>query len=170
MLLEQWEYAQGEYNYILKDNPKCIPALYYRAYSNEKLGRLSFAKNDYTQLLQIVPNHFEGLLGLSLLCQKEKHYTEAYDNINQLVSQYPDSAIAYAARAGIEMERQYYELAEYDYSEAIKRDGNNIDYLLNRVNARLLLRKKKEAKEDLDRLTKLGVPRANLKHLYKKCK
>lgn len=53
----------------------------------------------------LVPGNFEGQLGLALLNQKSKHFTEAFDQINSLVNQYPDSAVVYAARGGIEKER-----------------------------------------------------------------
>ena len=58
-----------------------------------------------------------------------------------MVTAYPDSALAWAARAGIEEEQKMLELAEYDYGEALKRDKNNIHYLLNRADIRIRLKK-----------------------------
>ena len=84
------------------------------------------------------------------------------DNINILVSQYPDSAVAYAARAGMELERNMFELAEYDYGKAIELAPDNMDYRLNRADVRLRLKRKDEARADLDEMVKSGVSRANL--------
>jgi len=102
-----------------------------------------------------------------LLNQKDKHYTEALDGINRLVNQFPDSAIAYAARGGIEKERGFLELALEDYTQAIKHDSKNHDYILNRIDLLILLKRKNEAKDELDRLVSMGVNRAELVELYK---
>ncbi len=168
--LHQWQYALEEYNEILKRNPQNVAALFYRAYTNEMLHRYNFARLDYENVLIQVPGHFEALLGLALLNQKDNHLTEAYDQINRLVTQNPDSAIAYAARGGIESEKQQYELAEYDYSKAIELDAQNSDYRLCRVEARLKLGHKEEAKEDLDTLVGMGIARVRLKTYYEQCK
>ena len=53
---------------------------------------------------------------------------------------------------------------------AIELQPTNTDYRLNRANIRLLTNRKKEAREDLDAMVRLGVPRANLNEWYKKCR
>lgn len=63
-----------------------------------------------------------------------------------------------------------YELAEYDYGEAIKRDITNIDYILNRSDVRYLLSDYVGAREDLDRVVNLGISRANLQKYYNRLK
>lgn len=168
--LEQWQYAKNEYDYVLGRDPQNIAALFYRAYVNEKLNRYGFARLDYENLLSVLPGNFEGRLGLALLNQKDHHYTDAIDQINLLVAQYPDSAVAYAARGGIEMERKMYDLAEFDYGKAISLAPNDMDYRLSRVNVRLLLRRKDEARDDLDEMVRRGIPRANLMDWYAKCR
>lgn len=169
MQLEEWQYAHDEYDYVLKRDPRNIAALFYRAYVNERQKRYSFARLDYEHLLYIVPGNFEATLGLALLNQKDHRYTDAINMVNLLVSQHPDSAVAYAARAGIEMEREMYVPAEYDYSKAIELDATNTDYLLARANVRLLLKRKDEARDDLDAMVRLGVSRAELADWYRKC-
>lgn len=168
MELEEWQNAKVEYDYVLGKEPANIAALYYRAYCNDRLHRYNFARLDYQNLLAIVPGNFEARLGLALLNEKDQHYTEALDGINQLVAAHPDSAIAWAARAGIEMERGMAELAEYDYGEALVRDPDNKDYLLARAELRIRLRRYDDARCDLDRLVRLGTPKAALKEWYEK--
>lgn len=170
MQLEQWQYAREEYDRILVKNPDNPAALFYRAYVNDKQQRYNFARMDYENLLRIVPTHFEGRLGLALLNQKDRHYTEAYNQINKLVELYPDSAVAYAARGGMEQERGMVELAEYDYGKAVELDPKNSDYRLSRADVRIQLNRKKEAREDLDELVRMGVPRIGLTEFYDKCK
>lgn len=170
MELEEWQTAKSEYDAVLRLNPANIAALYYRAYCNDRLGRYNFARLDYQNLLTIVPGNFEARLGLALLNEKDHHYTEALDGINQLVAAHPDSAIVWAARAGIENERGMKELAAYDYSEALRRDPNNTDYLLARADIYISLANYVEARHDLDRIVKLGTPKAALKEWYGKLK
>ena len=164
--LEQWNYAKDDLDKVLFLDANNLAGLYYRAFVNTKLGRYKFARFDYQNLLMQVPRNFEGQLGLVLLNQKDKHYTEAYDGVNRLVAQFPDSAVAYAARGGIEKERGYLELALEDYTQAMKRDPKNRDYILNRIDLLIRLKRKKEAKEELDRLVAMGVNRAELVELY----
>ncbi len=166
--LEQWEYALDEYTRILNRQPDCLAALFYRAYANERLHRYGFARLDYESLLNYVPGNFEALLGLALLNQKDHHYTEASDQINRLVQQHPDSAVAYAARAGIEAERGQLELAVYDYGEAIRRAPANPDFIIARIDLLARLGRKGEALEDVERAVRLGIPRAQLVKLLKK--
>lgn len=168
--LEQWTYALDEYNYILRRNPNEVSALFHRAYVNEKLHRDNFARLDYESLLAIVPGHFEGQLGLALLNQKMHRFTDALDMINHLVSQYPDSAVAYAARAGIEKEQGMVSLSVFDYEEAVRRDADNREYRIDYVDALLQDKKKDEARRQLDCLVRMGVPRASLQKFYKRCK
>ena len=170
MLLEQWDYAKEEYDKVLERDPKNVAALYYRAYVYEKQHKYKFARKDYETMLSIVPNNFNGQLGLALLCQKDMRSSEAMDRLNILIEQYPDSAVAYAARAGIEAERGMNEVAEYDFSEAMRLDPSNSDYILNRADIRIKMGKKKQAREDLDRAVQMGVPRPALNEMYARCK
>lgn len=169
MLLEQWNYAKNEYDIVLSKDPANIAALYYRAYVNEKLNRYKFARKDYETMLKIVPQHLNGQLGLALLNQKDMHYTEAMNIMNRLVEQYPDSAIVYAARGGIEVERKMYDVAEYDYTQAMRLQPDNTDYILCRADVRIRMKHLKEARQDLDLASSKGIPRAALTQLYQKC-
>ena len=170
MLLEQWDYAKKEYDWVLERDPQNVAALYYRAYVFEKQHRYKFARKDYETMLSVVPGNFNGQLGLALLCQKDMRPSEAMDRLNILIQQYPDSAVAYAARAGLEAERGQNEVAEYDFSEAMRLDPSNSDYILNRADIRIKMGKKKQAREDLDRAVLAGVPRPALNEMYARCR
>ena len=170
ILLEQWEYARREYDIILAKDPRNVAALYYRAYVNEKLHRYKFARKDYEDMLAIVPGNFNGQLGLALLLQKDMHYTEAMDRINRLVEQYPDNAVAYAARAGMEGERGMLDQAEYDFTEAMRLDPDNTDYIINRADIRIRMRLYDAAREDLDLAVQKGISRPALADLYARCR
>lgn len=160
--LEQWNYAKDDLDKVLFLNNTNIAGLFYRAYVNEQLCRYNFARLDYQNLLVLVPGNFQAQLGLALLNQKDKHYTEAYDGINNLIEQYPDSALAYAARGGMEKEKKQLELAAYDYEKASSLDPDNQDYLWNHADVLYLLGNPFDAKKDLDRLRLLGVPQGQI--------
>lgn len=167
MQLGEWQYAKDEYDWVISHQPDNLAARYYRAYANTQLRRYNFARLDYENVLRVVPGNFDARLGLALLNQKDHHYTEAMDGVNMLVSSYPDSATAWAARAGIEKERDIKELAVYDYGEALRREPNNRDWLLARADLLIALRRYEEARKDLDRLVVLGVARGELREMYK---
>lgn len=168
--LKQWDYAKDDLDKVLFLDNQNIAGLFYRAYVNEQLHRYNFARQDYTNLLTLVPGNFEAQLGLALLNQKDRHYTEAYDGINRLVQQFPDKAEAYAARAGIEKERGMLELAEMDFTEAIRLDPENTDYRLNRADLRITLGHYEDARQDLKQLERMGIPYSAMRHLYKRMK
>ena len=170
MQLEEWQYAKEEYDKVLRIDPVNPAALYYRAYANEKLCRYDFARNDYKKLLTIVPGNYNALLGYALLNEKDNHHTEALDIINQLISQHPDSAIAYAIRAEIEVKNGMAEAAEFDIEEALRLSPDNTDFLYRKAEILILLRKNDSAKRTLDRIVALGIPRKSLKELYQKTK
>ena len=167
MQLGEWQYAKDEYDWVISHQPDNLAARYYRAYANTQLRRYNFARLDYENVLRVVPGNFDARLGLALLNQKDHHYTEAMDGVNMLVSSYPDSATAWAARAGIEKDRDMKELAVYDYGEALRREPNNRDWLLARADLLIALRRYEEARKDLDRLVVLGVARGELREMYK---
>lgn len=170
MMLDQWSFACSEYDEVLRHDPNNISALFYRAFAYMKLSKFKEARNDYKQVLNITPRNFDAQLGLALVNQKDFKYTDAMNDINLLVEQYPDSAVAYAARAGMEMERDMLTLAEYDYTMAIKLDSANTDYLLNRFDVRIKMGNKKEARQDLDAMVALGIPKVALADYYALCK
>lgn len=170
MQLGEWQYAKDEYDWVISHHPDNLAARYYRAYANTQLRRYNFARLDYENVLRVVPGNFDARLGLALLNQKDHHYTEAMDGVNLLVSSYPDSATAWAARAGIEKERDMKELAVYDYGEALLREPDNRDWLLARADLLIALRRYEETRKDLDRLVEIGVARGELREMYRKAK
>jgi tetratricopeptide (TPR) repeat protein len=166
--LEQWEYAKDEYDRVLNQDPTNLDALYFRAFVNQKMNRYNFARLDLEHLLRLCPGSFEGQLALALLNQKDLHKTEALDQINNVVANFPDSAVAWASRAGMEMEYDMLDAAEYDYSEALKLEPTNKDYWMSRADVRIKLGRLSEARKDLDEMVRLGTPRASLIEWYKK--
>ncbi len=164
--LERWDYALAEYGGILRADDKNLAALYFRAYVHEKLRYYAEAKADYDAFLAIEPLHLEARLGLAHVLQKMGRKSDTVDELNHIVQMFPDSADAYAARAAYETELQLYEVAVYDWGEAVRRRPEHADYTVSMVDVLLRLGRKREAREALDALVSKGTPRGVLKEWY----
>ena len=168
--LSQWDYAIEEYGRVLDLDSLNLTALYFRAYANAQQRRYPLAVADYERFLAIVPKHFEAQLGLAMVAKKVSGQVATMDQFNRLVEQFPDSALAYAARAGYEVELQQLEPALYDWSEAIRLRPNNLEFIVSKVDVLLALKRKHEAKVLLDQAIANGTPRAALRDWLERCK
>ena len=168
--LERWDYALAEYGGILRADDKNLAALYFRAYVHEKLRHYAEAKADYDAFLAIEPLHLEARLGLAHVLQKMGRKSDTIDELNHIVQIFPDSADAYAARAAYETELQQFEVAVYDWGEAVRRRPEHADYTVSMVDVLLRLGRKREAREALDALVSKGTPRGVLKEWYDRIK
>ena len=164
--LERWDYALAEYGRILRADEKNLAALYFRAYVHERQKHYDQAKVDYDAFLAIEPVHLEARLGLAHVLQKMGRRSDAVDELNRIVQMFPDSADAYAARAAYETEQQQYDVAVYDWSEAVRLRPGNVDYTVSKVDVLLRMGRKSEARETLDALVSKGTPRGVLKEWY----
>ncbi len=168
--LGQWEYAVDEYGLVLEREPGNVAALFYRAYANTHLRRYDLARADYETVLLRVPRSMEARIGLAHIFTKLKRSGDAMDQMNTLVEQHPDSAVAYAARAGLEADLKAYDAALYDWTEAVRLNPSNTDYIISRVDILIRLGKKREARRALDEAARRGVPDGSLREWYAKCR
>lgn len=168
--LGQWEYAIDEYSKVLEMDSRNLAALYFRAYANNNLRHYDLSMRDYEAFLAVVPKHFEAQLGLAMVKRKMGRRNDALDELNRLVQLFPDSTMAYAARASYEAELQQWEVALYDWDEAMKRDPKNVDFLVSKVDILLRLKRYDEAWALLQDAMKRGVPRSALKEWIDRCK
>ena len=168
--LQQWEHAIEEYGNVLRIDDKNLAALFFRAYCHSQLRHYDMAKADYDAFLAIQPQHFEAHLGLAHVLQKMGRKADILDELNLIVQQFPDSADAYAARAAYETEQKLYDVALYDWDEALRRQPSNAEYAVSKADILIGLGRRKEARETLDALVAHGTSRGALKEWYDKCK
>ena len=168
--LQQWDYAIEEYGRVLRLDERNLAALYFRAYCQGKVHHYDLAKVDYEQFLAIQPQHFEAHLGLAHVLQKMGRKTDTVDELNRIVLLFPDSAQAYAARAAYETEQGQYEVALFDWDEALRCQPSNEGYTVSKVDVLIRMNRRKEARETLDALVRKGTPRGALKEWYDQCK
>ena len=117
--LSQWEHATEEYGNVLRQDDRNLAALYFRAFCHTQLRHYDMAKADYESFLAIQPQHLEAHLGLAHTLQKLGRKADTLDELNRTVQLFPDSADAYAARAAYETELKQYDVAVFDWDEAI---------------------------------------------------
>ncbi|MBR1767655.1 MAG: tetratricopeptide repeat protein [Prevotella sp.] len=168
--LEQWDYALAEYGKILHADEKNLAALYFRAYVHMQQKHYDLARVDYESFLLLEPEHFEARLGLAHVLQKLGRKTETTDELNRLIQMFPDSADAYAARAAYETELKQYDIALYDWDEAIRRKPHNSGFVVSKADILIKLYRMDEARKELNAAIKRGVPRYALKEWLDKCK
>lgn len=165
--LDQWEYAVEEYGRVLELDATNLSALYFRAYAYNHLRRYHLALADYEHFLRLMPRHFDAQLGLAMTKRHMGKVMETQDALNQLVEMYPDSALSYAARAAYEQERQQYDLALYDWDEALRLQPGHADFLLSKYAVLWALRRYDEARRLGRDLMAHGIPRVTLEQLQK---
>ncbi len=168
--LNQLDYAAEEYGRVLELNPNNLAAYYFRAYVYSRERRFDLARNDYEAILARVPRHFEAQLGLAMVKRQMGRTSEVVDELNQLVQMFPDSAMAYAARAGFEHEQQMLDLAVYDWSEAISLAPENAEFVVSKVETLLILKRKKEARKELESAIRRGLPRGAFLEWIERCR
>ena len=168
--LNQWEYAIEEYGNVLRIEPSNLAALFYRAYAHTTLRHYGLARADYESFLKIAPINLEARLGLATVCERMGRITDAMDELTRAVQMFPDSAVAYAARALFETGQKQYEPALYDWTEAIRRRPGNTAYVVSKVDLLLQLGRRKEARRELDDAIRRGEPRSALKEWFDRCR
>ena len=168
--LGQWEYAVQEYGFVLRIDNRNLAALYFRAFCQTQLHHYDQARADYESFLAIQPDHFEAHLGLAHTLQKLGRKADTFDEFNRIVLLFPDSADAYASRAAYEMEQKLYDVAVFDWDEAISRKPAKVEYAVSKVDALIRQGRRKEARQLLDALVVQGTPRGALKEWYDQLK
>ena len=168
--LSQYDYAADEYSKVLKIDERNLAALYFRAYVHTQQHHYDLAKVDYEAFIRLEPSHLEAHNGLAHVLQKLGRKTETMDELNRMVQLFPDSAEAYAARATYETTQKLYEVALYDWDEAIKRNPKKAEFGVSKADLLIRLGRWQEAKTTLDGVVARGTPRAALKEWYDQCK
>jgi tetratricopeptide (TPR) repeat protein len=163
--LQQWDYAIEEYGRVLSIDANSLPALYYRAFAHNHQRHYDMARADYERFLQLLPRHFEARLGLAMTLRRQGKTRDVADELNRLVQMFPDSAVAYAVRADFEQEQAQYDLALYDWDEALRLANGRQEYQLGKYGVLWAMRRYEEARRLGEQLLEAGVPNATLKQL-----
>ena len=94
---------------------------------------------------------------------------DALDEMNRIVQLFPDSTLAYVLRAGFEAEIGQVEPALFDWDEAIRREPRNADFVASKLEVLISQKRYDEARDEMKRAFRRGIPRAALKAWMDKC-
>ena len=148
-----------DYCNVLDVDRKNEEALLYRAYIYTRRRSYKEARIDYNTLLQKLPEHRMGRLGLALLDQKEMRYREASEIFNRLLEDDPNDTSILKARANLELEMELPDMALLDVNNVIRLTPNDAEAYLMKGDIYLVLKKKKDANKAYDKAVSLGIPR-----------
>lgn len=170
--------AKIDYSLVLDLEKDHQEALLMRAYIYMNQRNYKFARADYEHLLKLVPQSYNGRLGLATLEQKEGNRDAALAILNAMLAEQEGTvvltasqrAVLYVARAGVEQEMNQADLAFLDLEEAVKQDPSQAEAYLMRGQIYLLQKKKGLAKRDFEKAAALGVPQAEVRELLRQCK
>lgn len=161
--------AYTDYCNVIDQDPDNEEALLFRAYIAVQQRAYDIARADYSHLLAVNPRHENGRLGLALLNQKQNRLQEATEQIGMLVKEYPDNVSYYLARADVLAGRDLCELALLDYESALKLDPADPYIYVARAEVYLQMKRRRNARHDLDTAVAMGVAKGTLADLYRQC-
>ena len=159
--------ALSDYNDVLDIEPENMEALQMRAhiYANQHDNKR--ARQDYETILRREPLNEQANIGLILLNDNDKRPNEAMEQINSLIAVYPQHAILYAIRGGMEQRRRQYELALRDLTRAIEMEPTNADFYVSRATLHIDMGRKKLARLDTQMAVKYGADPKEMASLLK---
>ena len=176
--LGRYDAARADYSQVIELEPHHEEALLMRAYIYMQQRVYKFARQDYDTLLRYAPMNYSGRLGLATLHQREQRYEEALkvldgmlaDKGGEVVYSDADLAVAYVARAGVELDRHRDDLALLDLNEAIRLDAGQAEAYMMRGQVYLMRDKKAQAKRDFEKAVSLGMPQSEVREWLVRCK
>lgn len=168
--------ARVDYSLALdmeKDNEE---ALQMRAYIYMQMRDYKSARADYERLLRLDPHHYNGMLGLATLAQKERKPGEALELLDRMIDEGQSGleaarrAVLYVARAGVEYDMGQADAALVDLAEALGLDAGQAEAYLLRGRIYLEQNKKVLAKRDFEQAVLLGIPQSEMKEWLRLCR
>ena len=170
MELGKIDHAYVDYCQVLDGDKTHTEALLMRAYIYVIRRDYKAARIDYDRLLEKDPINYNARLGLVTLNQKEKKFSDAVEIISKLIAEYPNDAVLYVARAGVEVDMEHIDLALIDLEEAIRLDPKDTDAFILRGEVYLSQKKKMLARQDFEKAIQLGVPQSDLHSQIQQCR
>ena len=160
--------ALSDYSEVLNQEPDNLEALQMRAHIYASLPDAKKARADYEAILRTDPLHERAWLGLILLNDRNGRPREAMEQMNGLIAAYPNHALLYAIRGGMEQQRKQYEQALRDLNRAIEMEPKNADFYVSRATLHLDMKRRKLARSDTQMAVKLGADPKEMASLMKK--
>ena len=159
--------AAADYSDVLDYQPENMEALQMRAHIYAGMHDYKRARADYESILNIEPLNEKAYIGLILVNDRSGRPREAMEQMNSLIAVYPNHAVLYAIRGGMEQHRRQYEQALVDLTHAIEMEPENVDFYVSRATLHLEMNKKKLARRDVQMALKYGADPIEMASLLK---
>lgn len=159
--------ALNDYSDVIDLQPENIEALLMRAHIYSGMRDYKRARGDYDAILKIDALNEKAYVGLILLNDRDGRPREAMEQINGLIMVYPQHALLYAIRGGMEQKRKQYERALADLNRAVELEPTNADFYVSRATLFLDMRKRKLARNDTQMAIKYGADPKEMASLLK---
>lgn len=159
--------AASDYSDVLDYQPENMEALQMRAHIYAGMHDYKRARADYETILTIEPLNERAYIGLILVNDRSGRPREAMEQINSLIAVYPNHAVLYAIRGGMEQNRRLYEQALADLTHALEMEPENVDFYVSRATLFLEMKKKKLARRDVQMALKYGADPIEMASLLK---
>ena len=162
--------AYGDYCSVIDLDPENVEALQFRAYIYMRQRQYNDARNDYHTLLETEPGNRTARIGMVMANQKDKRFREALEELNRMITDYPQDASLLKARAELEVDSNSMDLALLDLENAAKMTPNDPDIYVMCGEIYLAQGKKREAYVAFEKAIELGIPRPQLQDKLKASK
>ena len=159
--------AYGDYCSVIDLDPENVEALQFRAYIYMRQRQYNDARNDYHTLLETEPGNRTARIGMVMANQKDKRFREALEELNRMITDYPQDASLLKARAELEVDMNSMDLALLDLENAAKMTPNDPDIYVMCGEIYLAQGKKREAYVAFEKAIELGIPRPQLQDKLK---
>jgi tetratricopeptide (TPR) repeat protein len=151
--------AIADYTALLAENTKDEEALYQRGLLYLQMRNTDLAETDFNRMLALNPDGLYPRMGLASLAKFRGDYDDAEKIYNYLIEKEPELPGLYAGRAEVYLLANKPGKASADATRALRLYGaayhEPYPYII-RCKAKLLLREKKAALEDLEKAVALG--------------
>jgi tetratricopeptide (TPR) repeat protein len=151
--------AITDYTALLEQKPNDEEALYQRGLLYLQLRNTDLAEKDFNRMLELNPNGLYPRMGIASLAKIRGDYDDAEKIYNYLIDKEPEMPSLFAGRAELYLLTERPGKASSDATRALRLYGENDNqpYLyIVRCRAKILLREKKSALEDLEKAISLG--------------
>ena len=162
--------AYVDYCNVIDLDAKNQEALQFRAYIYMRRRQYQDARNDYQNLLEVVPGDKTGRIGMAMSNQKLQRYRESLEEFNRLIVDYPKDVSLLKARAELEVEMNNLEIAVLDLESAVKMAPDDSEIYVMCGDVYMMQGRKKEAYVAYEKAVDLGIPRSALQDRLKASK
>ncbi|MFY0627287.1 MAG: tetratricopeptide repeat protein [Reichenbachiella sp.] len=149
--LEQAYYdeAISLYSQVIDKDPEVIDAFMNRGVAYFESGHFTLALADYNHVHFNYPEYPEVVFNLVYCHLELKRFRQAQEDIKELKSIYPDSALVDVIEGLFWSKQNYLSKAHLSFSTAIKKEEQNFDAWTNRGIVQLQMKNYDEAENDL---------------------